>query len=202
MQARRIASVCACALALGCGSPDPPGSASDTNQAGDPQWGQGFATRLSDGGNPDAPSSVAQACALFGGEPYNYPSIEEVKTRLTSARWVGCADNSQNTNGFWPAGFTGIQFDSADAWRALVRAADGSIEPATLGNAAGTYEVDPYPLRSAQYAAVFIVHLLPVGTTDTGLGEQWQGYFEDSPEILFVESSDGPDAYRFSSAPP
>jgi hypothetical protein len=200
MTARSWACAAACALAIGCGSgSDPPGSASGTNQSGDPQWGQGFGTRLADGGDPDAPSSVAQACALFGGDPWGYPSIDAVQTRLASQRWIGCSDNSQNTNGFWPAGFTGILFGTDGTWQALVRASDRSIRPS---GATGTFTVDRYPNDTAQYVGMFVVHLMPSGITDPGRAEQWQGYFEDSPEILFVESSTSSDVYRFSSAPP
>ncbi len=199
MVRRRFTGICACALAFGCGSSDPPDSASDTNQSGDPQWGEGFATRSSDGGDPDAPSSVAQACALFGGPPWDFASIADVKQRLTSRTWIGCGDDSLNTNGFWPAGFV---FTPDGRWQALVRASDGSMGPATEGHAAGTYEVDDYAIDMPQYAAMFILHFLPDGAANEAQGEQWEGYFEDSPEILYVDSSTGTDAYRFSSAPP
>jgi hypothetical protein len=202
VRAKGVAGTCACALAIACGSSDPPGSASDTNKGGDPQWGEGFATRLNDGGSPDAPASVAQACALFGGEPWDYPTIDDVKTRLASHRWLGCADNSRDTEGFWPAGFIGIVFDVSGSWLALVLSADGSIQGATQGNSTGTFQVDPYPLDTPQAAAEFVLHFLPNGVTDPGLAEQWQGYFEDSPEILSVDSSTGRDTYRFSSASP
>src|SRR5262249_4871355 len=152
--ARTAAVICASVLVGGCGSADPPGSASDTNQAGDPMWGQGFSTRSSDGGDPDAPSSVTQACALFGGEPWDYASIDDVNVRLSSRRWLGCADNSKDAidaGGFWPAGFTGIVFGGDGTWQALVRAPDGSIAPATTGNTTGTYEVAPY-MDTPQYA--------------------------------------------------
>ncbi len=187
---------------MGCGPSDPPGSASDTNTAGDPQWGEGFSTRLSDAGNPDAPASVAQACAQFGGAPWNYPSIDDVTARLASRRWVGCPDNSPDTNDFWPAGFAGIVFDPNGSWQALIRAGDGSIQPATQGNATGTFQVDSYPIETAQDAAIFVMHFTPTGVREPAGAEQWQGYFEDSPEILSVESSTSSDAYRFSSAPP
>ena len=202
VQKGRIGGLFACAIAVGCGSSDPPGSASDTNQSGDPQWGQGFSTRLSDAGTPDAPASVAQACAQFGGEPWNYPAIDDVKARLASRRWVGCGDNAPDTNHFWPAGFAGIVFDPNGSWQALIRAGDGSIQPATGGNATGTFQVETYAIDTPQYAAMFVMHLIPTGVTDPRGFEQWQGYFEDPPEILSVESSTSSDAYRFSSAPP
>ncbi len=183
------------ALALGCGSHPDLGS--------DPQWGEGFSTRAADAGNPDAPSSVAQACALFGGEPYDYASLDDLHAKL-ARRWVGCGDNSVDNGGFWPPGFTGIQLDDAGTWQALVRETDGSVVQATVGNAAGTYQVIRYPDDSAQYAAFFILYLLPPGSTDLNSGEheQWEGNLEESPEILFVESSNTADSYRFSSALP
>jgi hypothetical protein len=200
MTARSWAFAAACALAIGCGSSsDPPGSASDTNRSGDPQWGDGFGTRVADGGDPDAPSSAAQACALLGGDPWDYPSIDDVTVRLTAKRWIGCGENSKSTNGFWPAGFAGVLFDADGTWQALVRTSDGSIGQSS---ATGTFTVDPYGIEGPQYVGMFIVHLTPSGVADPAREEQWQGYFEDSPEILFVESSTTSDPYRFSSAPP
>ena len=189
---RTITAAFAGALALGCGSHQDLGS--------DPQWGEGFSTRLADAGNPDAPTSVAQACAFFGGEPYVYPSLDELQARL-SRRWVGCANYAGDT-GFWPAGFTGVQLDADGTWQALVRASDGSVQPATEGNATGTYDVTLYMPGSAQYAPMFVMHFLPVGGTDPFASEQWEGNIEESPEILFVVSSNTADSYRFSSALP
>jgi hypothetical protein len=191
--AGELAVAIALALALACGSHPDLGS--------DPQWGQGFSTRLADAGNPDDPSSVQQACALFGGPPYPYTSIDDLKAKL-SRRWVGCGDNPAPAGDFWPAGFTGVQLDPAGTWQALVRAGDGSVQQATAGNAAGTYEVVRYPVGpSDRYGALFILYLLPAGVTDMYAGEQWEGEIEESPEILFVTSSTTSDAFRFSSAP-
>jgi hypothetical protein len=192
-----LAGAFACVLALSCGSHEDSGS----DLGSDPEWGTGFSTRVSDAGDPDAPSSVQQACALFGGPPYLYPSIDALQSKL-ARRWVGCGDNPARAASFWPAGFDGIQFDGVGGWVALVRAADGTIAPASAGNAAGTYDVMPFPDDdSGQYAASFIMHVAPPGT-DSASFEQWEGNIEESPDILFVESSTTSDAFRFSSAPP
>lgn len=191
-----IAVAFACAVAGGCGSQD---------LGSDPQWGQGFSARPADPGNPDAPTSVEQACMQFGGAPYAYPSLEDLQARL-ARRWVGCGDNPGpsgpiSTN-FWPQGFTGVQLDPAGTWQALRRASDGSVEPATVGNASGTYVVTRYPGDPVRYAGSFIVYLLPGDSTDMDSGEQWQGDLEESPEMLVVTSAHTGDSFRFSSAAP
>ena len=186
----------AAALAFGCGSHPDLGS--------DPQWGQGFSARSSDPGDPEEPTSAGQACAMFGGEPFLYPSIDALQARL-ARRWTGCGDNPAASGGFWPQGFAGIQLDGAGGWQALVRAADGSSEAATAGNAAGTYQVMRLSSDSGEYAPVFILQFQPTGAASPDMGgahEQWECNLEDAPEILAVTSSTTTDGFRFSSAGP
>jgi hypothetical protein len=194
---RTSAAACAGALALGCGSHPDLGS--------DPQWGVGFSTRLTDAGNVDAPSSVGQACAQFGGAPYDYPSIDDLQAKL-SRRWVGCDDNPVDLDNFWPSGFVGVQLDPAGTWQALVSEADGSVQPATAGNADGTYVLVRYADDSAQYAQMFELYFLPSGSPFPGdpvhAAVQWQGWLEQSPDVLEVVSAHTASQYRFSSASP
>jgi hypothetical protein len=160
---------------------------------------------LPDAGNPDAPSSVAQACVDFGGAPYDYSSVDDLLAKL-SKRWVGCGDNPvPPAGGIWPSGFVGVRFDPGGTWQALVRMPDGSVQPAVGAPSSGTFHVARYPGDAAADAPIFVLYFF-VGNaavqSNDDADDQWEGNLEESPEILHMVASHTGQDFRFSSAAP
>jgi hypothetical protein len=168
----------------------------------DREWGQGFSTRLLDAGNPDAPVSATQACNQFGGAPYVYTSVGDLMAHL-AGRWVACGDSSgPETWSFWPPGFAGVDLGAGGTWRTLLRAADGTLQDDTDPEAQGTFAIVDLSSDSWVGQPLFALRFLTSADPDAaGPAQQWEGWLEESPDILFVHGNGG-DTYRLSSATP